>query len=144
MAQKTAVAELADRIAQYNLVYRNMHKSLTKVGKIPLAQYYVLLILSRHDQLRMGDISQIMAISRPNLTPLIDKLTEKKLVNRLPDAKDRRVTYISITKTGTDLLQKENDAICQNIEKKLGHLTDDDLRTISNSLSAIMQIAEKV
>ena len=144
MESRITALEFAELYAQYNLVARTMQKMLTKVGKLPLAQYYVLLMLSKSPQLRMGDISQVMSISRPNLTPLIDKLVIKGYVLREADAHDRRITYVSITETGRNVLNRENMAICKSIEKKLGHLSDTDLNTVVNSLNVLMQISEKV
>ena len=135
---------MSDRITKYYLMHRSLLKTLMKVGKMPLAQYHILSLLTKNTSMRMGEISQIMAISRPNLTPLVDKLVSLGYVKRISDDHDRRVTYVSITSEGLEALQNEHDLISKSISKFTDRLNDEDRERLAEALDTFSEIASRV
>lgn len=76
-------------------------------------------------------------ISRaPDITRLLDKLEERKLVRRerLPD--NRRVVQVAITRTGETLLNALAAKVLACHERQLGHLKKSDLRALVELLRA--------
>lgn len=71
----------------------------------------------------------------PNATRLMDKLCQKKLIERDRCEKDGRVVYIKITKTGLHLLATIDDTTDNNIFLK--NLTEEEAITLSNLLDKI-------
>ena len=70
----------------------------------------------------------------PNATRLMDKLCEKKLIERIRCFDDRRVVFISINKEGLDLL----DTIDVNSYLEfLNNLTEKEATTLSKLLDKL-------
>lgn len=68
-------------------------------------QYNILRILNGAGKaLRVQTIKDRMIERSPNATRLLDKLYAKNYIERLPEANDRRVVKIGITKQGKQLL----------------------------------------
>lgn len=132
---------LSERITKFYLMHRSVLKSLMKVGKMPLAQYHILSLLSEYRSMRMGEISQMMAISRPNLTPLVDKLVAMGYVERAADERDRRVTYISITEGGEQALARERSLILESVSHFTEKLAEEDCVKLSEALEMLNGIA---
>ena len=141
--KRMSSSEMANRLSQFLLVYRNMFKTLMKPQSLPLTQYHILEMLAQNENMRMGSISQKMAISRPNLTPLIDKLVARDFAVRLPDQHDRRVTYISITPAGRTALEKEHAAISKSIRSFIEQLTDKEYQDFCQSMDIISGLAQR-
>lgn len=141
MENRVANEVLSERITKFYLMHRSVLKSLMKVGKMPLAQYHILSLLAEYDNMRMGEISQMMAISRPNLTPLVDKLVALGYVQRTADDKDRRVTYISITEKGEQALVDERGLILESVSHFTDRLSDADCAKLSEALEMLNEIA---
>ena len=82
-------------------------KSLKKYG-ITEPQYNVLRILrgSKGKPVTVGEILEGMVQRSSNITRIVDKLVDKKLVNRTERATNRRKMDISITATGLKTLKK--------------------------------------
>ena len=75
-------------------------------GKITLPQFWVLELLQREKTGKMSDLAELMGVSRPAATGLVDRLIAQGLVTRRNDATDRRVVWIAITAKGKSIIQK--------------------------------------
>ena len=69
--------------------------------------FNVLMILSRGSEkkFKQHDISELLLVSRANVTGLVKTLVRKRLVKREADPKDRRAWLVKITEKGKDLLE---------------------------------------
>ena len=74
---------------------------------ITKAGFSVLMILSRSQSksCKQNEISQLMLVSRANITGLVDSLFRPGLVERINDPHDRRVNMIRILPKGEKLLR---------------------------------------
>ena len=141
MENRVANEVLSERITKFYLMHRSVLKSLMKVGKMPLAQYHILSLLAEDHNMRMGEISQLMAISRPNLTPLVDKLVSLGYVQRTTDERDRRVTYISTTPAGEQALIDERGMILESVSHFTDRLSPEDCERLCDALEMLNEIA---
>ncbi|MES2320981.1 MAG: MarR family transcriptional regulator [Pseudomonadota bacterium] len=68
---------------------------------ITLPRFDLMAQLERHpDGLRMGELSKRMMVTGGNITGITDQLEQEKLVERMPDPKDRRVYTVKLTDAG--------------------------------------------
>ena len=65
----------------------------------------------------------LLEISKPNVTPLIDKLIVLGFVQREPDQSDRRVIKISITEAGRRYTDEMYDAMYENAQTAFSALS---------------------
>ena len=74
-------------------------------------------------------------ISRaPDITRLLDKLQERKLIERQRPADNRRTVMVSITPAGVELLEKLAIDVRDCHARQLGHLSGSQMRTLINLL----------
>lgn len=144
MSNKITNVQLAERITQYYSVQRNILKSLTSSDAMTFSIYQTLNMLSERGQMRMGEIADILAISRPNLTPLVDKLFAINYIDRVGYNHDRRVTYIMITDTGRAALEKEKSVIVAGISRFTSKLSDEENEKFINALDTITEMFSRV
>ena len=75
-------------------------------------------------------------ISRaPDITRLLDKLEERKLIERVRPPDNRRMVHISITEKGLALLQQMTAALKECHRHQLGHLTLEEQQRLVELLS---------
>lgn len=98
-------------------------------------QYNILRILNGADQaLKVQTIKDRMVERSPNVTRLMDKLTAKNYIERLPSEKDRRVVKIMITKKGKALLESIPNNLNHNILK---NINDSEAKQLTDLLDKI-------
>jgi DNA-binding MarR family transcriptional regulator len=79
-----------------------LEDDLHKVGLTP-PQFYVLATIGYAGGLPFGEIGAKMMVTVSNLTGIVDRLEEKRLVVRRRDEEDRRVVHVVLTDKGAKL-----------------------------------------
>jgi DNA-binding MarR family transcriptional regulator len=86
-------------------------------------QYNILRILrGAKDKIKVQIVKNRMIERAPNATRLMDKLCDKKLIQRERCEHDRRVVYVRINEVGLDLLstidQNKNKSFLENLSEE--------------------------
>ena len=127
--------------ALLNIIYtanwiNSYQNTFFKPFRISPQQFNILRILrGAGEPLKVQIIKERMLERAPNATRLMDKLCDKKLIERIPCPTDRRVVHINITQKGLDLLKeidKENDR-----HDFINNLTEDEAEKLSNLLDKL-------
>ena len=115
----------------------------TKKFNVPHSHIKVLFYLIHHGPTSISKMAKELCISKPNMTPVIDKLVEDGLVTRDYDPNDRRVILIQSTDKALDFLKEGKEYIKEDIREKLSTLDNNDINIISNSLDDLLAIINK-
>ena len=107
-------------------------------------QFRTLRVLSMIDDPKMSTISQVLFISRPYMTTLIDSLVHEGYVQRQRAAEDRRVVRIIITAEGRRHLAEGTAIFRGHIAKRFSALGEEDLLLLSESLGNLQTILAKI
>ena len=92
-----------------NSTARNMKKSLEEKIKgydVTTSQWSVLKVLAEEDNLTQAQISEKLSADRATTGAVIEKLLNKKLINRNQCESDRRANSVSISDYGAELAFK--------------------------------------
>lgn len=88
------------RFLRFNLVSnKKLQDDLDRLD-LTSPQFYVLATIGYAGGLPFGEIGQKMMVTVSNLTGIVDRLEEKRLVVRERDARDRRVVRVTLTDKG--------------------------------------------
>ena len=119
---------------------RNMNnefiKSILKDLKIDFSpqHFMVLKLLEENRLLYVNEFVDLLSITKPQMTSLIDKLNEMGYVTRTNDINDRRRIYIALTKEGARGLQNINRVIDKQIDSRLANLKPNEIVDLENGL----------
>ena len=121
-----------------DLLRREFTAAIEPFG-LTLQQYNVLRILrgALPEQLPTMEIAGRMIEKTPGITGLLDRLEEKKLVQRERDASDRRCSRCSITRKGLDLLAEMDETVTRADERALSMLDGNDVAGLIRILDAV-------
>lgn len=98
-------------------------------------QYNILRILrGAKERVKVQIVKDRMIERAPNATRLMDKLCDKKLIERERCEHDRRVVYVKITNQGLELLKMIDENKNLSFLEKL---TEEEAITLSNLLDKI-------
>jgi MarR family 2-MHQ and catechol resistance regulon transcriptional repressor len=100
------------------------------IGDLTVSQFGVLETLFHLGPLSQSEICGKLLRSGGNITLVIDNLEKRQLVQRQTDAKDRRVTVVSLTTTGRNLIEKIFPVQVQAIMDEFRCLTGDEQQTL--------------
>lgn len=120
------------------------HDKLTKCMPVPPSHAKVVFHLTHHGPSSVSNIGKDLAISKPNMTPIIDKLVQEGLVTRYEDPKDRRRILVDVTKKGRSLLDLRKQGFINELSAKISTLSDEDIDILSESTQNLIKIISKL
>jgi len=93
-----------------------LERALQKQHGLSVSEYSVLDVLARQDDyhLRMNQLSNAVVLSQSATTRLVNRLEDRKLLQRYLCPTDRRGIYTEVTEAGRNLLdqaQPTHDAV---------------------------------
>lgn len=88
-----------------------------------------------------GQIAHGLGVSLSTVTGIVDRLCDHGLVTRGEDPRDRRVTQITITPAGRELIEQLHHASLSRLAPLLQRLDTDTLRLFKRALDALSQAA---
>jgi DNA-binding MarR family transcriptional regulator len=103
----------------------------------------MLRLLELNGAMSMGDLGHKLAVTKPNVTVLTDKLTALDLVSRCDDGTDRRVVHIDITPIGRKYMETMLDKIRFAIEKACANYTPSEIALFKTTLCNMDSLLEK-
>jgi DNA-binding MarR family transcriptional regulator len=106
---------------------------LDKLGVTP-PQFYVLATIGYAGGLPFGEIGAKMMVTVSNLTGIVDRLEEKKLVMRKRDDKDRRVVHVILTEKGAKLYKSTIPLFEKSVGEIFVRLTAAEQKQLSSIL----------
>lgn len=98
--------DLADTAARLRLSVTRLSRRLRQestTGHSP-SQLSALSVIVNHGPLTLGTLAEHERVAPPSITKVVSKLEADGLVARETDADDRRITRVSATRAGRDLI----------------------------------------
>ncbi len=92
----------------------------------------------------MSELADEMRISKQQLTPLIRKLIECKMLSRKTDPDDRRIVRLEVTKIGRSTLEDLFNELKMALVEKLKELPVAELDELGQMLKRILDILKSV
>ncbi|MFQ1053632.1 MarR family winged helix-turn-helix transcriptional regulator [Gilliamella apicola] len=99
----------------------------------------ILVLLQEYQELSLQEIAKHLGITKASTTTLISSLFNKQLISKRNDKKDKRITLVSLTSAGTDLLTETLKQHSLWIEKITNNLSDNDVAIFKKVLSQIYE-----
>ena len=109
------------------------------------SQFNILTVLHRAEgPMTMGRLGRAVAVRPANLTSLVDSLTTKDLVERQPNADDRRSYLVTNTPAGEEFLSGFLPRHWEYLERLTGRLAPDERAQLADLLTTLMESAMDV
>ncbi len=115
-----------------------IRKRLRTEAGITLARFDFMAQLHRHPEgLTMSVLSRYLMVTGGNVTGLADELEKEKLVERIAEPKDRRLSRVALTKKGHRLFERVAAAHEAWIAGLFGGMTGTDMRQLYDLLGTL-------
>ncbi len=89
---------------------------------------------------RMKEIAESLAVSKNNLTNVVNKLVNKKILKRSRSTDDRRAVFVELTAKGTRLFEKEEEMFLQFSKELLDSVSKKEQNILIDILNKIEQL----
>lgn len=110
--------------------------------KITGPQLGCLQAIKEHGPIASARLAQKIFLSPSTIVGIIDRLEEKKLVERKRDSKDRRLIHICITAAGDDLIAAAPSLLQDTLIRALAELPEAEQLSITLTLEKLVDLME--
>jgi len=123
----------------YNLLMREARQRVVSRWNLTLPQFEVLAELARADAggFTFVELSRLLLVTSGNLTGIVDRLEEQRLVQRRPDSRDRRVIRVALTERGRRITDQMLPVHAADIEEILSFMPRSALSELSDLLGRL-------
>lgn len=129
------------RFLRFSLLsHKKLEEELEKLD-LTSPQFYVLATIGYTGGLPFGEIGAKMMVTVSNLTGIVDRLEEKKLVARKRDANDRRVVHVMLTDKGAKVYKNTIPVFEKSISQIFAPLDKSQQKELSSLLRKLIQVS---
>ncbi len=136
--------DIMDRILNsYNAISKSINpENLYKI-ELTSSQIKVLATFTERECYSMTELSQMLSVTLPTMTAMIDRLILSGLVKRERDERDRRVVLVRLTGDGKKVISNLMEIRKQEIEKVLRTLDHEEVEVFLGSIESVAQLLTK-
>ena len=117
--QTNVFDEMVEQIMLFPFIHSELTGLMSDASDLTSSQLRILFTVKYQNYIIMSELARKLFISKPNLTPSINKLVKSNYLERHIDVDDRRVMHISLTQKGSELI----DSICVKLKSWLKEKT---------------------
>lgn len=96
-----------------------------------------LRTLAHADGISQRDLAEMLHLSRPTVTTLLQGLEDDGYIERRPDEKDRRVTRAFITERGREVNAEGREFFTRQLNETIGTMSEEDRSELARLLKLL-------
>jgi MarR family transcriptional regulator, 2-MHQ and catechol-resistance regulon repressor len=127
----------------HGAIVRHASASIARHG-LTLAEFGILEALYHKGPMLLGEVQKKILVSSGGITYLVDRLEEKRLVERRECPGDRRARFAALTPEGESLIGRIFPGHSRALQRALSGLSVDDQQRASELLRLLGRYAERV
>jgi DNA-binding MarR family transcriptional regulator len=130
-------------VDSWKRLQRAAEKNLLRVD-LSVAELRILRVLHEHGSSPMNRFSTATMLSQPTITGIVDKLEERRLVERVRSKEDRREVLIAVTPSGRVAFAKGEDLHRRFVERALSALEADEVASLQTLLKRLADASDSL
>jgi DNA-binding MarR family transcriptional regulator len=113
-------------------------------GSLSLIHLHVLTILELEGPLPMSRLAEQLDVSVASATGIVDRMEQRRLIERRHDEADRRVVSVHPTRLGGEVFARLRRHRRDRLAKVLAQLSDDELTAFLTGLRAMRRARQAI
>jgi DNA-binding MarR family transcriptional regulator len=145
MVNTVATTEGSEVASRLRLVIARVARRLRQEAGADLSasQTTALATIERHGPLTPSELAHLERVQRPTATRIVARLEEAALVERARDPADGRISLVSITRQGTELLRRVRTRKNAYLARQLRELDPADVAILEDATEVLERMLER-
>ena len=115
---------LGYHVTQANVACRKVFaRHIGEPHKLSPVEFTILMLVAHNRDASQKQLSQALSVSAPNVTTLLDRMTERELLTRVRNESDRRSQHVRLTRKGAALVREVRETSLTMERELLRHLS---------------------
>jgi DNA-binding MarR family transcriptional regulator len=108
--------------------------------ELSLPQLFLLVTLHERGTLTVSALAELLGVTAPSASTLIDRMEERGLVARERDAEDRRVVHVTVTEEGHTLLDEMVGMKRDRVRQVLSRMNAEELQHVVGAIHGLRRV----
>ncbi len=108
---------------------------------MPFSHIQIMVMLSGGAK-SISRISAVLGIAKPNITPLLDNLGGRGLVERIRDEQDRRIVNVHLTQAGWDMIAELRKTVASQVMMWAERFSKSDVKRLNTALATMLSLVD--
>ena len=140
MDKKTLIMEIVENLRKVDRYRRGSTiDAWMNLPSITMPQLKSLFFISNEGSTNLGKLASALGVTPANVTGIVERLVEQKLISRVENAQDRRMLILRTTEKGDELVATLREKRRRVMDKALSGLTVDELAILSRGLTSLVK-----
>ena len=122
----------------------DMKISASKGVKLTFNQYQVLTVINTLGSCSVNELAAKLRLAQSTTSQLVDRLVRGGFVNREASPEDRRRIAVTLSKTGTRMMERRRESLLHAYEGILSSLDDEDQQMLEDAFNKFAAVAAKL
>lgn len=109
-------------------------------GELTLDQVFVLRYLSTRGPSTSSELSDSFCVGKSSITAIMTRLFDKHLIKRVPDEKDRRVTFLQLTEEGARAAAEMDEKIRELLSGYIAQFEEREAETFISTFEKLARV----
>jgi MarR family transcriptional regulator, organic hydroperoxide resistance regulator len=109
---------------------------------VTMPQLKSLFFISNQGSTSLGKLAAALGVTPANVTGIVDRLVEHKLITRVENARDRRMLILRTTEQGEEIVANLRERKRSYLSKTLSDLSSDELTSLCRGLASLVKVME--
>ena len=136
-----------DVLVKLRKIIRSINLESKKIEKrfgVSIPQLMCLQFLSEQEDYKTtaSKIKDYLMLNASTVTGILKRLEGRGLIAKLPNTKDRRATFITLTAKGADLLKEPPTTLQEKLTARLQRLTPAQISALDENIDLLVQIMD--
>ena len=130
--------------AQLRLTNTRLHRALRRESHVDLtpSQMSALATINRLGSVTLGALAEQEGVAPPSITKIIAVLEEDGFVTRTPDPADRRVSHVSATPKGVELIEESRRRKTAWLTDRIRQLSSEERERLAAAIDVLEELTK--
>lgn len=117
--------------------------AIARQFEMPFSQIQILCMLSEKE-MTIGEISTSLGIAKPNITPLLDAMVARGVLERCRGETDHRIVIVRLLPKGQELALQLRQSIAEQVRDWPEGFSMSDVKRLNNALACLVDAASRL
>lgn len=136
-SRKEMIEDIFSRLGELSRLANNGRDEIYAKYNLSRSQAELLFAITKCGRMTVTDLADTFAITPSAISQMVSNLEEKRLVNRIQDKEDRRVTFIELSNVAKSHFAKMRRALLTRLDQKLEDMNSHELNKLQKNLTQI-------
>lgn len=143
--EKEELQDLIDRFDEFAFTVARKIVAVTKEqigGGLTSDQHLTMRYIKKYGPCTSSELADVFYVNKSAITAIMNRLSDKGYIERIPDTRDRRVIHLQLTERGREVVTEGEERVRKIVGMYLSRLEKSEIATFLRTFEKLANIVK--